>query len=51
MDDKTEKDLKVGDVSLLEAGHDGRVAGDGPEVIVDFQGMVNYAKKSGKKKS
>ena len=51
MDDGTEKDFKAGDVSLLGAGHDGWVVGDEPVVVVDFQGMLDYAKGSGKKKS
>lgn len=49
MDDGTERDFKAGDVSLLEAGHDAWVIGDAPVVIVDFQGMVDYAKGSVKK--
>lgn len=44
MDDGTEFDCKPGDVSLLPAGHDGWVVGDETVVIVDFQGMRNYAK-------
>ena len=39
MDDRTERDLKAGDVSLLGEGHDARVIGDEPVVVVDFQGM------------
>jgi len=49
MDDGTERDFKVGDVSLLGAGHDAWVIGDEPVVVVDFQGMVDYAKGSVKK--
>ena len=49
MDDGTERDFKAGDVSLLGAGHDAWVIGDEPVVVVDFQGMVDYAKGSAKK--
>ena len=50
MDDGTEKECRGGDVSLLPPGHDAWVVGDEPVVVVDFQGMVDYAKKpSGKK--
>jgi hypothetical protein len=45
MADGTEKDLKPGSVSLLESGHDAWVVGNEPVVGVDFQGMVDYAKK------
>jgi len=51
MDDGTERDFKAGDVSLLETGHDAWVVGDEPAVVVDFQGMVDYAKGNEKKKS
>lgn len=44
MDDGTEMDFKQGDVSLLSAGHDAWVVGREPVVVVDFQGMVDYAK-------
>jgi len=47
MDDGREFDCKAGDISLLPAGHDAWVVGDEPVVIVDFQGMVDYAKASG----
>jgi uncharacterized cupin superfamily protein len=50
MDDGTEKDLKAGDVSLLPSGHDAWVVGNEPVVLVDFQGMVDYAKESARKK-
>ncbi len=44
MDDGTEIDCKPGDVSLLPPGHDAWIVGNEPAVIVDFQGMVDYAK-------
>ena len=44
MDDGTEFDCKPGDVSLLPSGHDAWVVGEEPAVVVDFQGMQNYAK-------
>ena len=49
MDDGTERDLKPGDVSLLPMGHDAWVIGNIPVVVVDFQGMVDYAEEPGKK--
>lgn len=49
MDDGTERDCKAGDVSLLPPGHDAWVVGNEPVVIVDFQGMVDYAKQSANK--
>ena len=50
MDDGTEKELKAGDVALLPSGHDAWVVGNEPAVVVDFQGMVDYAKASKRKK-
>lgn len=44
MDDGTEFDCKPGDVSLLPSGHDAWVVGNDPAVVVDFQGMIDYAK-------
>jgi hypothetical protein len=44
MDDGTELECRPGDVSLLPSGHDAWVVGDEPAVIIDFQGMVDYAK-------
>ena len=44
MDDGTEFDCKPGDVSLLPSGHDAWTVGNEPAVVVDFQGMVDYAK-------
>jgi hypothetical protein len=51
MDDGTERDFRTGDVSLLGAGHDAWVVGNEPVVVIDFQGMLDYAKGSGKEKS
>jgi hypothetical protein len=44
MDDGSEFECKPGDVSLLPSGHDAWVVGDAPVVVIDFQGMVDYAK-------
>ena len=44
MDDGTEIECRPGDVSFLPSGHDAWVVGDQPVVIVDFQGMIDYAK-------
>jgi len=49
MDDGKEIECKAGDVSFLPEGHDAWVVGNEPVVVVDFQGMVEYAKESGKK--
>ncbi|MBZ0155123.1 MAG: cupin domain-containing protein [Alphaproteobacteria bacterium] len=46
MDDGTQLECKAGDVSLLPVGHDAWVVGDEPVVVVDFQGMREYAKPS-----
>jgi hypothetical protein len=44
MDDGTILECKPGDVSLLPMGHDAWVVGNKPAVVVDFQGMLDYAK-------
>jgi hypothetical protein len=44
MDDGTEFDCRPGDVSSLPSGHDAWVVGDDPVVVVDFQGMADYAR-------
>jgi len=44
MDDGTEFDCRPGAVSLLPSGHDAWVVGNEPAVVVDFQGMIDYAK-------
>jgi hypothetical protein len=44
MDDGTLLECKPGDVSVLPMGHDAWVVGNEPAVVVDFQGMLDYAK-------
>lgn len=44
MDGGKEFDCRPGDVALLPSGHDAWVVGDEPAVVVDFQGMIDYAK-------
>ena len=44
MDDGSEFDCKEGDVSLLPPGHDAWVVGNEPVIVVDFQGMLDYAR-------
>lgn len=44
MDDGSEFECKAGDVSLFPTGHDAWVVGYEPVVVVDFQGMIDYAK-------
>ena len=44
MDDGQEFDCQPGDVSLLPKGHDAWVVGNDQVVIVDWQGMMDYAK-------
>src|SRR6202166_1166671 len=46
MDDGTEKTSKAGDVLNIPPGHDAWVVGNEPVVVLDFQGMVDYAKQS-----
>jgi hypothetical protein len=46
MDDGKEFDCKPGDVSLLPSGHDAWVVGNEAAVVVDFQGMVDYARQA-----
>jgi hypothetical protein len=47
MDDGSELDCRPGDVSLLPSGHDAWVVGGEPAVVVDFQGMIDYARSGG----
>jgi len=46
MDDGTEFDCHPGDVSLPPPGKDAWVVGNAPVVVVDFQGMIDFAKSS-----
>jgi hypothetical protein len=43
MDDGEEIECRPGDVSLLPSGHDAWTVGDEAAIVVDFQGMVDYA--------
>jgi hypothetical protein len=45
MDDGTEITSKGGDVLNIPPGHDAWVVGNEPVVVLDFQGMVDYAKQ------
>lgn len=44
MDDGSEFDCRPGDLSRIPPGHDAWVVGDESVVIVDFQGMVDWAR-------
>jgi hypothetical protein len=45
MDDGSEAEFGPGEVGPIPPGHDAWVVGNEPTVMVDIQGMVNYAKK------
>lgn len=44
MDDGSEFTSKAGDIVNIPSGHDAWVVGDENVVVVDFQGMKDYAK-------
>jgi hypothetical protein len=44
MDDGTELTSRAGDIVSLPSGHDAWVVGDESVIVVDFQGMADYAK-------
>ena len=44
MDDGSEEEFGPGEVSLVPPGHDAWVVGKEPVVIIDIQGMREYAK-------
>lgn len=46
MDTGEEYELRAGDISMLKPGHDAWVVGNEPVVLVDFQGMADFAKKN-----
>ena len=46
MDDGSEFIGRSGDVAFFPSGHDAWVVGNEPVVVVDFQGMLDYAKDS-----
>ncbi len=45
MNDGEEMDVKPGDFSHIPAGHDAWVVGDEPVVMIDWQGVADYAKR------
>lgn len=45
MDDGSQLEFGPGDVGLIPPGHDAWVVGNETVVLVDVQGMANYAKK------
>jgi len=51
MDDGTTRECRAGDVSLLPSGHDAWVVGNEPAVVVDFQGMADYARQGAQGKT
>ena len=46
MDDGTDKTSKAGNILNIPPGHDAWVVGNEPVMVLDFQGMVDYAKQS-----
>jgi hypothetical protein len=44
MDDGREFECRAGDVSTFKSGHDAWVVGNEPVVVVDFQGLRDYAR-------
>lgn len=46
LDGGEEFEMRAGELCYLPPGHDGWVVGDEPAVILDFQGMKDYAKES-----
>ena len=44
MDDGEEMEFGPGDFAVMPAGHDAWIVGDQPCVVIDWQGMADYAK-------
>jgi quercetin dioxygenase-like cupin family protein len=47
MDDGEESEFGPGDFGIIPPGHDAWVLGDEPYVVIDWQGMADYAKPAG----
>ena len=45
MDDGEETEFGPGDFMVIPPGHDAWIVGDDTCVVIDWQGMANYAKK------
>ena len=45
MDDGQETEFMPGDFAVIPAGHDAWIVGDGPCVVIDWQGFADYAKR------
>lgn len=46
MDDGTEKEMGPGDVAIIQPGHDAKVIGNEPCVVIDFSAGKMYGKPS-----
>ena len=44
MDDGSESEIGPGDVATIAPGHDAWIVGDEPCVVIDWQGVADYAK-------
>jgi quercetin dioxygenase-like cupin family protein len=45
MDDGEESEFRAGDLMVCPPGHDAWVIGNDPCVVIDWQGVADYAKK------
>ena len=46
MDDGEEAEFGPGDFMVCPPGHDAWIVGDEPCVVIDWQGVADYAKRS-----